>query len=49
MSIYATGKAQLEKWDGDRKELEKIEGQVLTEITKRTLPNEMLPPDLLRP
>lgn len=45
---YKMGKQMLERWEAKRKELEKIGGQPLSDLTKRTTPKKMLPPDLLR-
>ena len=45
---YKDGMAQLAKWDNDMKELAKIEGQGISELTKRTTLKSMLPQDLLR-
>ena len=45
---YKVGKQMLENWEAKRKELEKIEGQALSDLTKRTTLKKMLPPDLLR-
>ena len=45
---YKVGKQMLEHWEAKRKELEKIEGQPLSDLTKRTTLKKMLPADLLR-
>ena len=45
---YAKGKQMLDHWEAKRKELEKIEGQPLSDLTKRTTLKKMLPADLLR-
>ena len=44
---YKEGLAHLEQWETDRRELEKIEGQGLSDLTKRTTLKKMLPRDLL--
>ena len=45
---YKMGKQMLEHCEAKRKELEKIEGQPLSDLTKRTTLKKMLPADLLR-
>ena len=48
ISSYASALAQLEKWESQRIELEKLEEQGLSDLTKRTALKNMLPHDLIR-
>ena len=44
---YKLGKAQLEAWDAERKELERIEDQKLSDITRRTILKNILTDEFL--
>ena len=48
ITSYANALSQLTEWESVVKELEKMEGQSLSEITKRTTLKKMLPTDLIR-
>ena len=48
ITSYKDALAMLEKWESQRLELEKLEEQSLSDLTKRTLLKKMLPPDLIR-
>ena len=48
MTSYVDGLALPNAWDQDCKELAKIEGQALSEFTKRTTLKGMIPPDLMQ-
>ena len=48
ITSYKDGLAQMEKWESQRLELEKLEGQGLSDLTKRTTLKKMIPADLIR-
>ena len=48
ITTYKDALSQLEVWDNNRQELEKLEGQALSDLTKRTTLKAMIPPDLVR-
>ena len=48
ITSYKDGVMMLEKWEAMRLELEKMENQGLSDLTKRTVLKKMLPGDLVR-
>ena len=48
ITSYATAEAELRAWDAMVKELAKIEGQQISDLTKRTTLKKMVPADLVR-
>ena len=48
ITSYASALTQLRAWEQDCKDLAKIEGQEMAELTKRTTLKRMLPADLVR-
>ena len=48
ITSYSTAVTMLTSWEASCRELEKLEGQGLSEISKRTILKNMLPPDLVR-
>jgi len=45
---YKLGHAMLTKWDADVKEIAKLDGQQISDLTKRNTLKNMIPPDLQR-